>query len=166
MEELFRIAVMEDLPFVSELFNKAVLGIIKEGIFQWDERYPTQEILKKDILNGEMYVLTKGKAVLSAVVLNESQDDQYTAGDWKYRQEKTAVIHRLCVNREYQHRGVGRETILSAEEVLKEKGYTSVRLDAFLENPYALRLYEKLGYSRRGEVMFRKGKFYLYEKKL
>jgi predicted GNAT family acetyltransferase len=39
-------------------------------------------------------------------------------------------------------------------------------LDAFSLNPFALRLYEKIGYVRVGEANWRKGLFYLYEKKI
>ena len=45
----------------------------------------------------------------------------------------------------------------------REYGITAVRLDAFTENPYALALYENLGYQKRGEAEWRKGKFNLYE---
>lgn len=40
------------------------------------------------------------------------------------------------------------------------------RLDAFTENPFALKLYDNLGYSRVGYADWRKGRFYLMEKYL
>jgi ribosomal protein S18 acetylase RimI-like enzyme len=52
------------------------------------------------------------------------------------------------------------------EETLRARGVKAVRLDAFSLNPFALRLYERLGYEKTGEVTFRKGLFYLYEKDL
>lgn len=36
----------------------------------------------------------------------------------------------------------------------------------FIENPYALRLYDKCGYRNAGTVLWRKGEFYLMEKRL
>jgi ribosomal protein S18 acetylase RimI-like enzyme len=53
-----------------------------------------------------------------------------------------------------------------AEDTLRSEGIEAVRLDAFSQNPAALRLYEKRGYEKVGEVTFRKGRFYLFEKKL
>lgn len=52
------------------------------------------------------------------------------------------------------------------ESTFLGNGIQAVRLDAFSLNPYALRLYERLGYRKTGEVTFRKGVFYLYEKEL
>ncbi len=50
--------------------------------------------------------------------------------------------------------------------MLRDRGIESVRLDAFSLNPYALRMYEGLGYKKVGEANWRKGLFYLFEKNL
>lgn len=52
------------------------------------------------------------------------------------------------------------------ESIIQSKGIETIRLDAFSQNPIALRMYENLGYKKVGEVNFRKGLFYLYEKKI
>ena len=43
---------------------------------------------------------------------------------------------------------------------------SSVESDVFTENPYAIKLYEKAGYVKRGYADWRKGRFALMEKKL
>jgi ribosomal protein S18 acetylase RimI-like enzyme len=60
--------------------------------------------------------------------------------------------------------GIGARTVRIAEGILKENGTESVRLDAFSQNPCALSLYGKLGYYKVGNIYYRKGLFYLYEK--
>ena len=52
------------------------------------------------------------------------------------------------------------------EDILRTRGIETIRLDAFSLNPIALKMYEKLGYQRVGEVTWRKGLFYLFEKKI
>ena len=42
----------------------------------------------------------------------------------------------------------------------------AIRLDSFINNPNACRLYLKNGYEKRGIVNFRKGQFWCMEKKL
>ena len=56
--------------------------------------------------------------------------------------------------------------MLEAESIAKNNGIKAIRLDAFTENPVALSLYEKLGYSIAGYADWRKGRFALMEKKL
>ncbi|MGE5495653.1 MAG: GNAT family N-acetyltransferase [Burkholderiales bacterium] len=136
------------------------------GIMQWDEVYPSEECIKADIEAGHMYLLVcRGEAV-SAVVINDEQDEEYKDGCWKYCEGNIAALHRLCVHPAHQRKGYGRETALFAERLMRRMGYTAVRLDAFSQNPSAQKLYEGLGYERAGEVTFRKGKFFLYEKLL
>lgn len=62
--------------------------------------------------------------------------------------------------------GVGKQVLEHIEHQLLTLGYGSVRLDVFTENPYAIKLYEKAGYVKRGYADWRKGRFALMEKKL
>jgi len=165
MEAIFRKAMEEDAPAILSLFKRAVLHMNENGINQWDEIYPTAELLLEDIKNRQLYVLTEEGKICSAIVLNEMQDPEYLEISWKCR-GPFAVIHRLCVDPDIQSRGIGRRTVLQAEISLAGQGYKSIRLDAFPQNPKALKLYEGLGYLRMGNVTFRKGTFYVYEKEL
>ena len=74
------------------------------------------------------------------------------------------IVHRLCVNPQYQNIGIGTKTMMKIEDMVKKMGVNSIRLDAFTENPQALRLYEKLGYTTTGYADWRKGRFALMEK--
>ena len=160
----FRIASQLDLPEVSQLFLKAMMEMNSQGIHQWDAMYPNHDILMDDIKKQQMYLLTQDDTVVSVVVLNEEQDEQYRAAKWNHPDGKIAVIHRLCVKSSEQGKSLGKKTVLLAEQELLLQGYASVRLDAFSQNPFALKLYRSLGYQKTGEAFLRKGTFYLYEK--
>jgi ribosomal protein S18 acetylase RimI-like enzyme len=113
-----------------------------------------------------MYVGIEDNVIVSAVVVNNEFDEEYKNGNWKYENDNFAVVHRLCVNPICQNKKIGRDTMIKIEELLKAEGIQSVRLDAFSLNPYALRMYKNLGYMKVGEAKWRKGLFYLFEKKL
>ena len=68
------------------------------------------------------------------------------------------------MNPAFQNQGIAGWTLKHIEEQLTEWGIHAIRLDAFTENPYAIKLYEKMGYAKVGTVDFRKGRFYLMEK--
>ncbi len=161
-----RKAKLEDLNLIAKMVRKAIEVMEEAGIFQWDELYPDEELLHKDILNNEMFLCEIDNQVASIFVLNQECDDEYADGNWQYKDSIYFVIHRLCVNPDFQGRGIGSMTLQLIEEYLRNKGIECVRLDAFSKNPTALRMYEKLGYRRSGEIYWRKGLFYLYEKKL
>lgn len=165
MDVMFRSAEVCDTDAVVSLFMQAIAHMCESGIAQWDERYPSAALLREDIASGEMYVMTRGNDILCAVVINEYQDDEYAQGDWRCG-EHAAVIHRLCVHPKHQNQGIAKETMCHAEQLIAQRGYDCIRLDVFMQNPYAPRLYESLGYRKAGEVTFRKGRFALMEKKL
>jgi len=77
------------------------------------------------------------------------------------------AVHRLCVNPVFQGQGVGKKLMRFAVHYARENKYSSIRLDAFTNNPVSVGLYDSLGYQRRGNVSFVPGKIsYCYEKVL
>lgn len=161
-----REAELEDLNIIIDIFKNAINAMYNNNIHQWDEMYPTNLILEQDILKKQMYVGIKDDTIVSVVVVNNEFDEQYKNGNWEYDNERFAVIHRLCVNPTYQNQKIGKNTMLMIEDLLRKEGTQSIRLDAFSLNPFALKMYETLGYQKAGETNWRKGLFYLFEKKL
>lgn len=155
-----------DLDAVADLFTKAIQTMNDKGIHQWDDIYPSKDILEQDIADGTMYLALIEDRIVSVFVLNRKYDSEYDDGAWEYKDASFYVVHRLCVNPELQGKGIGKRTMLLIEDILREKGIETIRLDAFSQNPVAVRMYESLGYKKTGEAHWRKGLFYLYEKKL
>ena len=159
----FRPAYADDLDDICMLVSRAVKKMNELNIHQWDELYPTREDFSEDIGKNQLYIgCCKGK---SAVIytLNKEYDDDYLNGSWQHN-VPFYVIHRLCVDPAFQHKGIARETMLHIEDELRKTGTCAVRLDVFSENPIALKLYGSLGYITAGFAQWRMGTFYLMEK--
>lgn len=163
---LIRKAEFADLNTIVDIFKDAIKKMDENNIYQWDEIYPNEEILQQDILENQMYVGIKDNIIVSAAVVNDEFDEEYKDGNWQYDNSKFAIVHRLCVNPIYQNQRIGKDTMIMIESLLLKKGVQSIRLDAFSQNPNALSMYETLGYKKVGEAKWRKGLFYLLEKKL
>ena len=161
-----RKANMKDIDTVLEIFKRAIAGMVAKGIFQWDSLYPDEEILNEDIEKSQMFLGEIDGKIASVFVLNQECDEEYKYGNWNLKHSSYAVIHRLCVNPFFQNIGIGAKTMNIIEKMVKQDHIETIRLDAFSLNPYALKLYQKLGYINVGEVTWRKGLFYLFEKKL
>lgn len=157
-----RQAIAEDFQPIMQLFQAAIAHMLKNGIDQWDELYPAAA----DIAAGEMYICMQGGEMASVFVLNRQADEQYADCDWQLDEQGSMVVHRLCVHPCCQGRGIGGGTVQALEQLARQKGARSIRLDAFSQNPAALRLYQRAGYSKTGVGNFRKGMFYVFEKEL
>lgn len=162
----FRRGTMADLDGVFRLFTAAIAEMNRNNIPQWDELYPDRAILSEDIEKNQLFVGMAEGEIASVYVLNSECDEEYKNGDWRYPNASFCVIHRLCVNPKFQNRGIGNLTMRHIEAQIKQEGFESVRLDAFTRNPYALKMYDKLGYVIVGTADWRKGRFFLMEKKL
>jgi len=161
-----RKANRKDINLVLEIFRSAINVMVANGILQWDDIYPDEKILYEDIQKNQMFLGEIDGKIVSIFTLNQECDEEYKNGNWNYKRSSFAVIHRFCVNTNFQHMGIGTKIMNIIEEMLKEDKIETIRLDAFSLNPYALKLYENLGYIKVGAVNWRKGLFYLYEKKL
>ena len=161
-----RKANMKDIDTVLEIFKRAIAGMVAKGIFQWDSLYPDEEILNEDIEKSQMFLGEIDGKIASVFVLNQECDEEYENGNWNYKGCSFAVIHRFCVNVDFQNMGIGPKTMNIIEEMTKNNNIETIRLDTFSLNPYSLKMYQKLGYVKVGEVNWRKGLFYLFEKKL
>ena len=148
------------------IIESVVSKMNNESIFQWDEHYPTREIIEKDIDDGYAFGFFHLKELRGYIVLNEEYSPEYNSLEWKDKNGTSLIIHRLSIKADCQGQGIAKQMMICAEEYAKRNNYTSIKLDAFLHNKAALSLYENLGYTEVGTVTFRKGEFNCYEKVL
>ncbi|MCH5290904.1 MAG: GNAT family N-acetyltransferase [Treponema sp.] len=166
MEITFRAARTDDLDEVFMMVSAAIHAMAENGIFQWDSAYPAKDDFRSDILKNELHAGTIGGNIAVVYALNRECDEQYANGAWQYAGEDYLVLHRLCVSPDFQNMGVASRTLQHIEQESARKGIKAIRLDTFVENPFAVRLYEKNGYRTVGTARWSKGEFILLEKLL
>ena len=159
-----REAKIENLDAIFSLVSRCTEHMLTQHIQQWDTLYPSDTLLKKDIEAQSLFVIEDSHRIIGIIVLNEDQEPEYSALNWQYTEGKALIIHRLCVAPDAQGKGIATQLMDFAEQYALENRYTTIRLDAFQENPVAVALYEKRGYHKAGVVRFRKGLFDCFEK--
>jgi len=124
-----------------------------QGIRQWDAGvYPTYETARSAYGDGHLYVIGEGP-IQATMVLNDMEPKPYGGVDWQYT-GPAMVIHTLVVHPGYTGRGLGRRLLRFAENEAVERGYDCIRIDVFPDNPAAVRLYTRYGFSFAGEIVF------------
>lgn len=162
----YREATENDLKEIEVLVKAAIMHMNEQGIRQWDDKYPTKEDFTKDMQKKELYVGIQEEKIAVVYVLNQECDEDYKNGQWKKDDVLFYVLHRLCVNPYFQKQGIAKATIKKMQEQVLLKGAKAIRLDAFSQNPYALKLYKNCGFEIVGSAVWRMGEFYLMEKYL
>lgn len=156
----------DEIKEIMRIINNAIKDMESEAIYQWDNIYPTEGVIYKDIAEGNLYVYMSENAICGFAVFNDFQDSEYETVPWIYTIGKSLIIHRLCVDPKYKGKGIATKLINYAEKLGRDNKYESIRLDSFTENNRACKLYEKNGYEKRGIVTFRKGEFFCFEKRI
>ena len=115
-------------------------------------KHPTEEAIAEYIRQGAMYVLEEGQELAAAVAVTPCQGADYHGIGWQadLRDDKTAVVHLLAVNPRLQKRGLAKDVMREVIRMAKDRGLKAVRLDALKCNLPAHRLYESLGFQKRG----------------
>ncbi|MCW5797004.1 MAG: GNAT family N-acetyltransferase [Nitrospira sp.] len=147
-----------------ELIDRCRTMLRVHGILQWDEMYPTREIVAADIAERRLYVLIVHTRPQAVVTVDQTQEAQYTTMPWT-SPEPALVVHRLCVDPTAQGHGFGGQLMDYVETHAEHHRFGSVRLDAYSGNPLALAFYRERGYREVGHVFFprRSRPFYCFE---
>ena len=116
-------------------------------------QHPKDEMIQDYMDNGEMYALMNGNEISGMVAVVMHQDDNYKTVPWQVdlRNDEVATIHILAICPEYQGRSLGIQLINQIEKLSKNNGKKAVRLDVLKSNIPAQKMYERAGYSLRGE---------------
>lgn len=164
---IFELADETSLPTIVEMVAACINHMRVVGIDQWDEIYPTADIFRRDFVEGNLLILKDGELrVVGCATLDDQQAPEYVEVGWMFSTGPIGVVHRLMISPFYMCKGLSKILMNHVEKEAKRRGYCVLRLDAFLKNPAALRLYTRLGYRHAGEVQFRKGTFACFEKQI
>lgn len=161
-----RQAVAKDLDDIMAVYNSCVCGMIALGIDQWDDTYPSREVIQKDLEIGDYYVGHLNNEIVSGIKIDRIQDQSYLSINWEDKSNNFMVVHRLCAKESVWHKGVGKQMMKFAEQLAKKSGCTSMRLDTYINNPKAIDFYKRIGYKQLGHIKLKPHKdvYFCFEK--
>jgi len=156
----------QDIQELLQVTKTCAQAMIANGIYQWNENYPSYEAFEKDIELGQLWVLKLDDVIIGAVVVSEIMDEEYKVIDWLTPNTKNGYIHRLAIHPDFQGKGFAQKLMDFAETYAKENNFVSLRLDTFSVNKRNNKFYKKRGYQKLGDVYFPKQSqhpFHCYE---
>lgn len=143
-----------DLKYIIEIINEAKEFLKESKIDQWQQGYPNEEVILKDIENQHSYVLEDDNKIIGTVALSFDGEETYDLiydGKWISNNEY-AVIHRIATSRRYNIKGTGTEIIKSIEKICKDKGIKSIKIDTHEENLVMQKLLNKNDFKYCGVI--------------
>ncbi len=141
----FILAQEKDFDVIWSMLIEAKAKLYEEEVFQWDDTYPTPEMIKRDIKGNDTYLVYKEEELIAFLVVNDIiEDDVHDNIEWKYPNELYFVLHRLCVSTTTQGKGYGTKVVKQVEAMYRDKDIHIGRIDVFSTNAVAIHIYEKI----------------------
>lgn len=141
-----RLAVMQELPQIKDMYGDIIGKMDEDGLQIWDEIYPC-EFFEDDIQNNRLYIMSEGSELVAAFALRGSSSGE-NAVRWADGSGKALYIDRLGVNVKYRGKGIGSLLLAKAKETAMALGAEYLRLFVADINTPAVGLYSKNGFTR------------------
>ena len=149
---MVRKAICDDIPEISRLYReqfkemaKLIPDFIKEG-------NQSKEFLEKIISddNSDILVYVNNGAVVGFILLQAKSRPVFEF----MLPGKFCYIMDIIITEIHRGKGFGTVLINSAKEWAKEKNCSFINLDVLVNNPGAVRLYDKLGFIPKSQEMY------------
>ncbi len=151
-----------DIAQIDAIYDEARRTIASLGIDQWQNGYPSAEVVEEDIALSRSYcVETDGKICGTFALINDGEPtyDKIYEGHWKtgdnYR--TYTAIHRVAVSVANRGSGVSGSIIEYASEFARKMEHGSLRIDTHRGNVVMRRMLEKNGFEYCGIIYLENG---------
>lgn len=155
---MIRLATDKDVAQIASIYD-LVLRNEEQGLSSigWQRGvYPTEDTARQGVSRGDLFVYEDNdtQKVVAAAIINHIQVPAYAEASWSMKADgdEVLVLHTLVVNPQEAGKGIGTAFVAFYEQLAKERGCKTLRMDTQAKNTSARTLYKKLGYKEIGIV--------------
>lgn len=148
----------DDVQAAMRIFGQAQLSLRTRGVDQWQDGYPTEADLRRDMDAGCSYVLTgeDGTVLATASLWFEPEEDyREIEGAWKTN-GAYGVFHRIAVEEQAKGQNHAGALVSYFEILCRERGVKGLRADTHAYNTSMRRMLEKNGFEYCGVIRLSK----------
>ncbi|GEM_PF-2982913 len=127
----------------------------------WDEVYPTMDNITADMAAGNLFVLEDNRQIVGSIAVNRENE---IVDEPLYSSQDAAEFGRVIVSRNARGKGYGKLLVQNMEKEIARRGIHHVHILVYQNSIIAARMYQSLGYVKRGEKVFSDIPFILFEK--
>ena len=147
-----RKATVQDIPGILSLFEQAREYFRLNGIDQWQDGYPDEEVLREDLCTGAGWTFFQDGKLCAYAAIIDGEDENYRemlSGHW-LTETPYLVIHRIAVDNGAKGQGLAEEIFNFARDLYPDPD--SIRIDTHEDNRSMRRCLEKNGFEYCGVI--------------
>ena len=159
---LIRKTTRSDIASLMPIFDEARRTISALGIDQWQNGYPSENVISADVEKNQSYLCeTEGRACGTFAMLTDGEPtyDKIYEGHWLTGDDSSdyIAIHRVAISVSSRGSGLSGKIIGYAADFAKEKSRKSLRIDTHRGNAVMRRMLEKNGFVFCGVIYLENG---------
>ncbi len=159
---LIRKTTKEDIKEIMPIFEEARKTIAALGIDQWQNGYPSEEVILADIEKDQSYLCELDGRICGTFAMLEDGEPTYDKifdGHWLTGDESQdyIAIHRVAISVSSRGSGLSGRIIGYATDFAKQKRRKSLRIDTHRGNVVMRRMLEKNGFQHCGTIYLESG---------
>ena len=133
-----KLATISDINVIMNIITDAKEYLKNQGLKQWNlsDGYPREEDMLKDIKNEACYLLIDENEAIGTMSIIFDKDENYDEiyeGQW-LTTNQYASIHRIAIKNTHHKKQLGKVMLELAEEIVKNKNITSIKIDTHKNN--------------------------------
>lgn len=147
-------ADLNDINEIMSIFKDGQAFLKENNVDQWQDGYPTTQIIEDDISKKQMYVVKDDDEIVGVFVLFIGKDPTYEYiedGSW-ITDNEYVTIHRICVKGNKRNKGIARFIV---DDI--KKTHNHIRIDTHQDNKVMRHFLEKNGFLYRGIIYLTNG---------
>ena len=154
-------AVPDDIAGMMACVRDAQKYLSRCEVDQWQNGYPNESVILRDIELGNAYVAKSPNGRLAGIMALVFGDEPSYAhiygGEWRFSGEKYATLHRLAVRAEFRGGGLAFALLRAAQSEAAIRGVSVLRADTHRDNMTMRGFLQKHGFERRGVIYLADG---------
>lgn len=151
----YRLGRPADRSRLTEMLNAAIQFLADQGIDQWQNASVSITDLDQAIADQEAYVWEDSNGQVQAFWVLAAHDPYYqtlSSGTWRSTGPYLA-IRRFMVAKESKGQGLAQQIFKAIEEISRDQGVNTLRIDTHPDNQIMQHLILKAGFSLTGETV-------------
>ena len=150
-----RHATKVDVPAIMAIIADAKALLKADGSPQWQDGYPDEAAIRRDIMAQQSWVLMVGNRVAGTaaqVVGDDANYHEITGAGWQNNQEPYATIHRIALSKDFAGQHLSHYFFSNLISTAYQAGIRNFRIDTHQMNQRMQAIALSLGYQFRGIV--------------
>ena len=146
-----------DIEQCQKLKKEVITRLDKSGLHIWDEEYPSDELIKEDILFSNARVIKEKDEIIAYACFDEAIKE---FGENVFKEDNLYSFSRLMVKSGFTGKHVATFLINSMLKEMKDLGANGCGVLVHPINKVAIKMYERLGFNLEETKIYPFGEFH------